>query len=449
MNTERPKPFGQRATASIFWLVIERVIKLCGAIVVGGMIARHLGPDDYGRYGAALGLATLAKEFVVLGLDRIIRRELCLKPGDTGRLVGTAVTTALTLAFIVALVLTALAHAYIADPGTRRIAMLLVWMALPQAFYAGELWFESQCNTRPLVWARNAVWLTFQAARLLLIWLNADLMGFALVACAEWAVTYAAVVWIFHRHTGPQTHLEFAPPVLRQWIREGWPLIVMLVIGSTADRLMVLLLQHLTTSEEAGYLSAALRITEVWWSLSALIASVILPVLTRHRVENEQAFNQGLRQYADCSLLLGTVAAVAMTFAAPFIVPLVFGAKFAPAAPVLSVLFWAGPAIYPGVARSQILLISGKQTLEIPVVAALAIFSVVLVACLAPAFGALGAAIGITVAQWLAIYGVAALAPRLRQASLPQWRAFSIPWRWRALWNELRALAVTANLLRS
>ena len=46
------------------------------------------------------------------------------------------------------------------------------------------------------------------------------------------------------------------------------------VVAQMADRIMVLVVQMLADELEAGYLNAALRITEVWWSISTIVGSV-------------------------------------------------------------------------------------------------------------------------------------------------------------------------------
>ena len=44
--------------------------------LVGAVVARHLGPDGFGRLSYAISLVTLAGFIVPLGLDGIARREI-------------------------------------------------------------------------------------------------------------------------------------------------------------------------------------------------------------------------------------------------------------------------------------------------------------------------------------------------------------------------------------
>jgi O-antigen/teichoic acid export membrane protein len=436
----RPRLVVQASPAnSIFWLVMERALKAVGGMAVAVVIARHLGPENFGRYGAAIGLATLAKELVMLGIDRLIRRDLARNPEKAGSLVGTSVALASGAAFLVAAGLSAAALWTIEDPLTRRMTLIVVWMALPQAFFSAELWFESTCDTRPMVWGRNLVWFTSVAARLIMAWRGSTALGFATFALVEWAATYG-VVWFLFRQRSGRIPLSFSRERLGDWAREGWPAFVMVLVGATANRIMVVVVQHLATNEAAGYLSAALRVTEVWWSFSAIFASILLPRLVTIRRHNLARFQTASQTYADLSFLVGLVAALGITLLAPLLVPLLFGSAYVPTTPVLVILFWSGPAIYPGVARTQLFVLRGRLRYDLIVVSAIALTSVCLVLFLVPHWGAIGAAIAMCASQWIGIYLVPLLLPQLRRTSLPQWKAFSAPFRVRRVIAEIPAL---------
>lgn len=428
---EIPAPRRRRTAHNVFWLVAERGLKAIGGVGLAVLIARHLGPEHYGSYGAAIGLATLAKEAVMLGFDRMVRRDLAARPADAGAIMGTSVVLGLLVSLLVVSALTGLAGQFVDDAETRRLTLIVIWMALPQAFFSCEIWFESSGDTRPLVWTRNVVWITALTGRLLLIWTGAEVTAFAVIALVEWVVTYAAVTLLLRGRTRGAMRFAFHATQLKAWIREGWPAVLMVLVGSTADRIMVLLVHTLAVDPEAGYLNAALRITEVWWSISTIIGAVLLPrIVSMQRVEPARCA-EITQLYANCSLLVGTGAAVAVTLTAPFLIPWLFGAAYAPSAVVLVILFWSGPAIFPAVGRSQLWVSEKRLILDLPTVVGIAVVQLALSAMLVPRYGAVGAATAMTSAQWFGVYGLALLVPSLRRASRSQFSAFKtliLPW---------------------
>ena len=420
MGVRRPK-----AAQNVFWLIAERGLKAVGGVVLGIMIARHLGPEHYGCYGAAIGLATLAKEAVTLGFDRMVRRDLAARPKDAGEIIGTSVCLGLVLALAVAFGLSALAGKLVSDEETRRLTLIVVWMALPTAFFSCEVWFESSGQARPLVWTRNVVWITFAMCRLILVLKGAGVFAFAILALVEWVATYAAVCGLLHRVHRKDFHFYFDLIQLRAWFREGWPMVIMVVVGSTADRIMVLVVHNLAPSDvEAGYLNAALRITEVWWSMATIVAAVLLPRIVSLQLSDPARCARATQLYANASLLVGFGAALAVSLTAPFLIPWLFGKAYAPSAIILVIIFWSGPAIFPSVARAQFWVSRGMLDLDLPTVACLAAIQIGLSIFLVPRHGAIGAALAMVSAQWLGFYGLTLSVPSLRRASSPQFAAF-------------------------
>lgn len=419
------KPPRPKAARNIFWLIAERGLKAVGGVGMAVLIARHLGPGHYGSYGAAIGLATLAKEAVMLGFDRMIRRDLAARPEDAGKIIGTSTVLSLAISFVVALGLSALAGQLVDDEETRRLTLIVVWMAVPSAFYSCENWFESSGQARPLVWTRNVVWILFVISRVVLILNGARVTAFAVVALTEWAVTYAAVCGLLRKVHRNDFHFTFDVIQCRAWFREGWPAVLIIVVGSTADRIMVLLARNLASDHAAaGYLNAALRITEIWWSMSTIVAAVLLPRIVALQKSAPVHAAKVTQLYANTSLLVGVGAAIAATVTAPWVVPLLFGHAYAPSALVLVILLWSGPAIFPAVARSQLWVIRGQLILDLPTACCVSICQLSLVRFLVPRYGAVGAALSMATAQWVGVYGLTLCVPALRRASQTQFHAF-------------------------
>ena len=415
-----------KAARNVFWLIAERGLKAVGGVGMAILIARHLGPEHYGSYGAAIGLATLAKEAVMLGFDRMIRRYLAAQPANAGKIIGTSISLSLVLALLVGFAISAASRQLIDDSETRRLVLIVVWMSIPQAFYSCEVWFESSGHVRPLVWTRNVVWILGMTCRLVLVLTGAAVTSFAVAALLEWVFTYAAVCGLLRKMRYRDFHFSLDPQLLKAWFREGWPMVAMVVVGSTADRIMVLVVHNLATSDkEAGYLNAALRITEIWWSISTIVAAVLLPRIVALQRSDPEWCARVTQLYANASLLVGVGAALLVTITAPFVVPLVFGPAYAPSAKILAILFWAGPAIFPAVARAQFWVSKKMLALDLPSVACIAALQLCLAVYLVPRYGGIGAASAMAIAQWLGFYGLTVSIPALRRASRPQFDAFA------------------------
>jgi len=361
----------------------------------------------------------------MLNFDRMIRRDLSARPAEAGKIIATSIILGLVLAFAVAFGLSALAGRLVDDEETRRLTLIVVWMALPQAFFSCEVWFESSGQARPLVRTRNAVWSLAMIGRLALVLTGAHVVAFAILALVEWVATYASVCALLQRVHQNKFRFIFDVAQLRAWFREGWPMVMMVAVGSTADRIMVLVVHNLAaTDAEAGYLNAAIRIAEIWWSMSTIVAAVLLPRIVSLQLTDPQRCARATQLYANASLLVGATAAAAVTLTAPFLIPWLFGPAYAPSAIVLVIIFWSGPAVFPSAARAQFWVSRGKLALDLPTVTCTAVVQICLAILLVPRHGAIGAAISMVSAQWLGFYGLTLAVPALRRESRPQFAAF-------------------------
>jgi len=68
---------GIRASLSnIGWLGSDRVLRMLGAVVVGTLVARYLGPSQFGLLSYGLAIYGLFNTLSNLGLDSLVVREV-------------------------------------------------------------------------------------------------------------------------------------------------------------------------------------------------------------------------------------------------------------------------------------------------------------------------------------------------------------------------------------
>lgn len=74
---------------STLWLLSERMIKMGLGFVIFALIARHLGPEDFGLLNYSIAFVALVASFTPLGLSGLVVRELVKYPEKKDRLLGS------------------------------------------------------------------------------------------------------------------------------------------------------------------------------------------------------------------------------------------------------------------------------------------------------------------------------------------------------------------------
>ena len=72
----------QKSILNFFWLSWEHVYRLALSFFVGILVARYLGPTDWGKYSYAIAFVGLFTPLVHLGLKNILIREIVTKPSS-------------------------------------------------------------------------------------------------------------------------------------------------------------------------------------------------------------------------------------------------------------------------------------------------------------------------------------------------------------------------------
>jgi PST family polysaccharide transporter len=280
-------------------------------------------------------------------------------------------------------------------------------MALAPVTLVFESWFHSQTQARFIVWAQNGALLAGALLRLAFIAAGATVLAFAWAAAFEALLAGGLLAVLYARHGGRIAAWTFDPATARSLLRHAWPLAVINLSALFYSRIDVVMLSALRGEAEAGIYSAAIRLTELGYILPMILVTSLFPTLARLHLADPAAFRARLQQLCTLVTWLGVALAAGLSFGAPLLVRLTYGATFAPAAGVLAISAWAVVFASQGAARGQWLLLENLQRFGLWYVLIGVATNVTLNLVLIPRFGAAGAASASVVTQFV----VALVAP--------------------------------------
>ena len=214
------------------------------------------------------------------------------------------------------------------------------------------------------------------------------------------AVQLGAAWLIYHwRFRRPRLGLALDARLL---LRRAWPFALAAVLATLQVRIGTLLLGQLADTAQAGYYTAALRFAEAGRMIPNALFGALLPALAVS-VARPAAPDCTLRRTVGGRPVYGIGVGGAGWLLAPALLALTYGPGFIPAAPVLRiVLIGLLPALLRGVwlldwiARGQERAANRVLALTLAAQLGLAIW-------LIPAYGALGAALAVLLAEALGL----------------------------------------------
>ncbi|MEN3282316.1 MAG: hypothetical protein V7607_3456 [Solirubrobacteraceae bacterium] len=366
-----------------------------------GLLLRHLGVENSGRYYVVASLAALAGQFAEAGLTAIGMREWAVRPDDERRrfladLLGLRIVLTV-LAIAGATAFAAIAGyrpAMIAGTALVGLSLLLLQIQLTYAV--------------PLMAGLRLGWVTVAellrqigtvALVVLFVALGAGLLPF-----------YAATIPPVFLALGVtcalvRGRLRFTPSFhAERWLgvlRETLPFALATAVAAVYLRVAIIIVSLVSSDRQLGYFSVSFRVVEVLVLVPQLVVSAAFPIFARAARDDHDRLGYGLGRMFDACLALGLALALTLAAAAPFLIRLIAGGDFEPAAPVLRIQGLTLVAAFTTAVWSYALL-SLRRHREILLVNLVALVTcTALTLVLADRHGARGAALATTIAEVL------------------------------------------------
>jgi polysaccharide transporter, PST family len=397
------RPRLAKVIENVAWLSFDQMLRMGVGLAVGVWVARYLGPVQFGQLSYALTYVGLFAAVAALGLQSVVVREIVRRPGDVGVILGSAFSLQLAggfLALVAILVATA-------SDALLRTSIVVLSIALPfRAADTVRYWFESQVESRYVVWVENGLFLVCAVARIGLILSGAGLFEFVVIAMAETLLVSVGLLWTYSRRTGMLSRWRADVSTMRTLLMNSWPYFLAAISVTLYMRLDVLMLQQMASSHEVGVYSAAAKISELLYVLPSIFVASLSPALIEAHQARREDYLGRIRQLYVAGWWFAAASSALLCLSAQWLVGVVFGVDFADAAVVLAIHVWGSIAVVHGVVSSQHLLVENLQKISLYRTLAGLCCNFVFNLALIPEFGARGAAWATVVAYFVATYSL-------------------------------------------
>lgn len=308
-------------------------------LLVGVWVARYLGPEQFGLLNFALAFTGLFGAIATLGLQGIVVRDIVRDPAGARLTLGTAAMLQLVgglVSFL--LILAAIAYLRPDDALSRTIVAILGAMMLLKASEIAVFWFESQVQSKYTVWVQNSVFLVFAAIKVGLILLEVQLSAFVWAMLAEAVVVAAILLLVFNLRGLNITQLQASIGRAQILLKDSWPLLLSGMVLMVQARIDQIMLGQMVGDIEVGYYSAALRIIETATGTAMILHSSFAPSIISAKKASEKLYLERLEAFYKLNVVISLSIAVPIAIFSPWIIGVLFGEDYKPAAVIMSIM---------------------------------------------------------------------------------------------------------------
>jgi O-antigen/teichoic acid export membrane protein len=397
------------------WLLVGNLVSLAASALAGILIARYLGPADFGAFSAIVAGVSLSTVLVTFGLD--LHLATTLSQDDQLHAYQEALSTSYLLAIPICC-LFALAALRLSDVTLRLATIVAVGEIVIAPMMLARVSLQVKGRHVAMVVSNlipRAAWVTISVAVVLfkpshpLFWIMAGRV---------------AIDFLEGLALAKMTGLPLKPKMMRastvrrRVLSATWPLGISGLTGFAYVRLDQLLLASIRGRIETGLYAAGVRLAELMNIAARVVQTVTLPELTQLWRDGKQVeFKTALRDSMLLTSAPGGLGVVLLVIGNERLGVLIFGSAYRGTGRVITLLAISELAVFLGtVFATAALAVGARKALAIATGVG---FVVNLVGNLAflPSYGAIAAAWA-SVAGYSAAGLVIAIGPRqVRQNS--------------------------------
>ncbi len=307
------------------------------ALVVRIFLPRYLGPSLFGTFNFAESFCTTFFIFLGLGVDTYIQKEIPNRPAHASDFFGGFILLRLgmsALLFVAMAVVLALTHR---PPMVQRVVFIFGVAQMLVALdgnLAALLHASSDVGELAVINVGSKVlWSLGMGVSLAL---HAGLEGLAAAFLISEVVRAAALLHLTRRYLG--IRMEWMPAAVKAVIIASFPFYLSQVANNVYAKIGISLLSILSNDTEVGWYSAAFNLAGLSLLVSPLVASVLLPLLSRAICRSEAEMFAIMSRSIRVILMVVLPVSLMLGLGAEVWVKTLFGASFAPATHSLRVL---------------------------------------------------------------------------------------------------------------
>jgi O-antigen/teichoic acid export membrane protein len=351
-------------------------------VVSAALLFRHLGVGDGGRYVTALALVALVSGVTELGLTAVGVRELAVRrPEERAPLMRNLLGLRIVLTFlgVAGAVVFAIAVGY-----TEAVVVGTALAGVGALATAVQSTLGVSLNARLRFGWITMLELLRQVLTVVgivtLVLLGAGLLPFLALTVPVGLVVLAVTAWVVRQDVPLRPSFQLIE--WRALLVKVLPFAAATVIAAIYFRAAMIVLSLVSTETETGYFAAPFRITEVLLLVPGLVVGAAFPIFARAARDDHRRLSYGVDRVFQACLVLGGCLLVPFLLGSEFVIEVVAGPEFGPAAEVLriqavalllafpnSVLFYALLSLSRY--RALLLLSGGVLAINVAVAAAL------------------------------------------------------------------------------
>lgn len=345
--------------ANFSWQMGDYIFSLTASLIVGIAVARYLGPQMYGIIAFATAVYAVSIIIVSLGIDDIIMKDIMQNPAKQGSIQGSALFIKFAAAF--AVYIAVIIYSIVNYNGEKLYSLLIIVSAvLFQPFSVFSCIFLINAQAKYTSLARMISYTLSSVLKIILIIIHAPVTYFAFAVFIDYAVLYLTVILMYRykNYTIKGWHIDIS--YIKYILKSAVPLFSAVLFYTFYQKITVIIISIIYSDYTSGLYSAAIRLTEIWYMVPAVLMTAFFPAVVKAKQVSEDEYKKRIKMLFYASTIPFILMALLVSLFSPFIIKLLYGVKYTESSIVLSITIWAVPFISFYIISSKYFILENK-----------------------------------------------------------------------------------------
>ena len=351
----------KKALKNIAWALTGKIVSLTSVLVVGIIIARYLGEEQYGIMNYVVSFVAIFQVFADFGLDLIQIREESKSPDSRDRIIGTVFALKVVFALLAMLAVVITTLLFEASTEIRlyifiyagSIILNTTWVS--RNHFTSIVWNEYVVKTeisRTLI--GMGIKIVLVLLQLPLIWFICSLVVDSFLLAVGYTLSYIKKIDTIRKWS-------FDKRLASYFLKQSFPLLLSGAAIIIYNRIDQVIIANMIDKSHLGIYSVAVRFAEIQAFVPTIIAQTISPMLVEARVADETRYDELSRLFMNVTVSICIVLALLTSVLSYPIVALTFGQTYIGAASVLAILAFKVVGDALSQTSGQLIIIENRQ----------------------------------------------------------------------------------------
>lgn len=354
-------PTKKKIAKNIYWATLGKVVGMLAQLFVGILVARYLGPEQYGLMNYVISYVAIFEVISEFGLSNIEIRELSSNKNNINKILGSAFIVRLIFTIIAYLLLAISLILYKADTFTTTMILVYGLYIFTKCFIVIRNYFTSIILNEYVV--KTEIFRTFLGAliKVILLLIHAPLAWFILAVAFDGFIVASGYIYNYHKKVGKIREWSFDKKEALYLAKEGFPLLLSsaaIIVYNKIDQVMI---GNMINNTHVGYYATAEKFLSLILFIPQILVQTVTPLLVQKYEIDYQAYLKMRKEFIGIVVWTAIIISACVSICSYWLVYLTFGDTYILAVPVLSIIAWKTVGNALSETSGQLIILEKKQ----------------------------------------------------------------------------------------